>query len=394
MCFLNQPQTLSGSYPAIELFSGAGGLSLGLERAGFKVCIANEIEKVFAQTFKLNHPHTKVIQRSVEKVDFKQELDDLEVKQLFLLSGGPPCQGFSTVGSKKKDDPRNILFQEYLRAIKETNPFYVLFENVAGFKKLYNGHSYHLLLEELDGLGYYTNSSILDASDFGLPQKRLRTIVVGWRKDLARVRLPLPTHCDIENIFAKPPKLCLMDAISDLPPLISNDSSNAYLSSPRNDYQRKLRGSCKILTEHNSSNYGKKMREILRFIPVNGCVEDLPVHLRPKKYFKNTYARLSPNKPAPTITRNFGTPSSSRCVHPFQDRALSTREGARLQGFPDAYVFCGNKCSKNLQIGNSVPPVFGEIIAAAVMESIISSGIDTSVALKSGFEEKKNCYVN
>ena len=128
-----------------------------------------------------------------------------------------------------------------------------------------------------------------------------------------------------------------------------------------------------MLTEHNSSNYGKKMLEIMSLIPPSGTVQDLPERLRPKSYFLNTYARLHPDKPSPTITRNFGTPSSSRCIHPYQDRALSTREGARLQGFPDSYVFCGSKTSKNLQIGNAVPPIFGEVVAKMVAESILSS---------------------
>lgn len=110
------------------------------------------------------------------------------------------------------------------------------------------------------------------------------------------------------------------------------------------------------LAEHNSTNYRDKMRTILSLLPPGGSVENLPISLRPKSSFKNTYARLIPTEPSPTVTRNFGTPSSSRCVHPFQNRALSTREGARLQGFPDRYLFTGGKCSKNLQIGNAVPP--------------------------------------
>jgi DNA (cytosine-5)-methyltransferase 1 len=130
-----------------------------------------------------------------------------------------------------------------------------------------------------------------------------------------------------------------------------------------------MRQQASSLSEHNSSNYGAKMREILRLIPSGGSIEDLPEHLRPKSYFKNTYARLLPDRPSPTITRNFGTPSSSRCVHPYQARALSTREGARLQGFPDHYEFCGSKGSKNLQIGNAVPPIFGEIIAKEILKS-------------------------
>lgn len=163
-----------------------------------------------------------------------------------------------------------------------------------------------------------------------------------------------------------------MQAISDLPPIEAGEEKNYYIGSPRNPYQKELRGSQKVLTEHNAANYGEKMREILRLVPPGGTVNNLPQRLRPQKYFGNTYARLVPDQPSPTITRNFGTPSSSRCIHPFQNRALSTREGARLQGFPDHYQFYGSKVSKNLQIGNAVPPIFGEVIAREIIKSASS----------------------
>lgn len=355
---------------AIELFSGAGGLSVGLEQAGFKVVIANEIESDFANTFKFNHPESKMICGDIHDIDFKSEMKSIGLSGVTLVSGGPPCQGFSTVGAKNEKDERNSLFYEYLRAVREVNPKYVIFENVAGFKRMYAGTAFDVLIKELGKLGYMTNSSILEASDYGLPQVRQRTIVVGWKKGLQEVALPEATHSFGDDIFAVQQKLVLMDAISDLPELQSDDVCNEYRCKPKNEYQKKMRGRTKELTEHSSSNYGKKMKEILSLIPEGGTVHDLPERLRPKKYFGNTYARLLPDKPAPTITRNFGTPSSSRCVHPFQNRALSTREGARLQGFPDDYVFLGGKTSKNLQIGNAVPPVFGYVIAKQIISSL------------------------
>ncbi|MCF8054225.1 MAG: DNA cytosine methyltransferase [Deltaproteobacteria bacterium] len=354
---------------AVDLFSGAGGLSIGLKNAGFHIVLANEIEEDFARTFMMNHSSTNLLCNDIHEIDFAEELNKMSIKNVDLVAGGPPCQGFSTVGARNEKDPRNSLFHEFLRAIAEINPHYLIFENVAGFYSMYNGATYRKLINELGELGYDTRSALLDGSDFGLPQIRKRTIVIGWKKGLSEVALPASTHFDGNSLFHLRQKLTLMDAISDLPALEANDAKFFYTKEPQNEYQYCLRNGAKNLTEHNSANYGPRMLEILSSIPPGGTVNDLPPRLTPKKCFANTYARLSPNQPVPTITRNFGTPSSSRCVHPFQNRALSTREGARLQGFPDTYIFYGSKVAKNLQIGNAVPPILGEVIAKEIIKA-------------------------
>lgn len=361
---------------AVDLFAGAGGLSVGIEQSGFNVVLANEIESDFAKTFSLNHPDTVMLNCDIKQVDFERQLTIMGIPKgsVDLLSGGPPCQGFSTVGSKNENDSRNVLFFEFIRAVKEISPKYVLFENVAGFKTMYEGRAFKSLLYELDKLNYDSISSVLDASDFGLPQIRRRTIVLAWKRELVPLSFPKPTHYTQSSLFGSKPKVSLIEAIDDLPFLSSDDEAFEYATEPQNEYQLKLRNGVNKLTEHNSSNYGDKMMKILSLIPPGGTVEDLPIELRPASYFANTYSRLLPNQPAPTITRNFGTPSSSRCIHPYQNRALSTREGARLQGFPDSYQFFGSKGSKNLQIGNAVPPIFGEIIAKQIRLALVEYG--------------------
>ena len=358
-------------FTAVELFAGAGGLSIGLERAGIHVVIANEIMPDFAATLAANHPNTNVINDDIHKINFKNELKKLGLESVDVLSGGPPCQGFSTIGSKNRQDPRNSLFYEYLRAVAETNPKYTIFENVSGFKRMYGGFAYETLVRELGELGYDTKCQILNAADYGAPQIRYRTIVLGWKKGLPALDFPVPTNGEKEG---QRPYLTLMEAISDLPQIGAGESSDQYATPPQNEYQRRMRGGQEELLEHNAANYGEKMQEILRTIPEGGSVSDLPMRLRPRSAYCNTYARLLPNQPSPTITRNFGTPSSSRCVHPYQPRALSTREGARLQGFPDDYKFVGGKQSKNLQIGNAVPPILGEAIARVVKKALEGSG--------------------
>ncbi len=352
---------------SIDLFCGAGGLTLGLKRNEIDCKIAVECEKDFAETFKLNNKNAITIRDDIAKVCF---LKLLKNKKIDLVCGGPPCQGFSTVGKKNEKDERNSLFWQFLRTVDEVNPKIVLFENVAGFRRLYNGVAYHTLVYELEKKGYKVQSKIMDAANFGAPQHRKRTIVIGCKKNL-EFKFPMVTHTQEKTLFTEK-FITLRDAISDLPKLGINDSKNNYLNI-KSEYQKNIRRGQNFLTEHNSSNYGDKMQKIMSLIPKNGTVKDLPKELQPKSFFGNTYARLDYDKPAPTITRNFGTPSSSRCIHPEQNRALSTREGARIQGFPDNYVFVGSKTSKNLQIGNAVPIALSDALGKEISKSLKKS---------------------
>lgn len=350
---------------AVDLFCGAGGLSLGLERAGVESVLSNEVEKDFAKTFGMNFPKCRVLNQPIQSVDFVSEIDSLGLKgRIDLVAGGPPCQGFSTVGKKEVSDPRNSLFEQFLRAVREVGPRFVIFENVAGFKRLYKGEMYKKTVEGLDVLGFDCVSSVLNAKDYGAPQSRERTIILAWRRGEKPLSIPAPVYGTPERPF-----LTLMDAISDLPALKAGEHKAEYATPPQNEYQASMRACGGVLTEHRCSKYGDHMREVMSHVPEGGSIMNVPEELRPKGYFKNTYARLLPNQPCTTITRNFGTPSSSRCIHPYQDRALSTREGARVQGFPDHHKFHGGKGSKNLQIGNAVPPA----LAFALGERIVAS---------------------
>jgi DNA (cytosine-5)-methyltransferase 1 len=350
---------------AIHLFAGAGGLSLGMEAAGINVILANEIEKDFAKTHESNYPQVKVVNKDIHDVDFKKELEKIGfLGKVDILAGGPPCQGFSTVGKKDFSDPRNSLFEQFLRAVDESDPRYVIFENVSGFKRLYSGKIYKKTVDGLSARGFDHTSAVLNAKDYGCPQSRQRTIILAWKRGENEVSLPKPTHGS-----GLIPFVSLYEAISDLPEILPGNEGKAYAKEPQNEYQKAMRISGCSLTEHKCSNYGEKMRLVMSKVPAGGSIMDVPEDLRPKGYFKNTYARLLADQPCPTITRNFGTPSSSRCIHPYQNRALSTREGARVQGFPDHYKFQGGKSSKNLQIGNAVPPILGRVLAEQIIKS-------------------------
>lgn len=360
---------------AIDLFCGAGGFSVGLKRAGFEVVFANDIDRDACRTYRANHPNTMVYEGDIREISGKQILNYLGLKpdDIDLIVGGPPCQGFSTLGKKDENDPRNNLFIHYFRVVEDISPKVVLFENVVGFKTLYGGKAFEAVCKELERLGYKIEAKILNAVNFGIPQNRERTFIIGHKSEII-VNWPTPTHdSKIESLFnglLKKP-LTLWDAISDLPIVEAGEEANYYLSEPINDYQRDRRKNCSKLTEHIGPKHGQKLIEIIKMVPPGGCILDIPENLRPKSYFANTYARLCWDLPAPTITRNFGTPSSSRCIHPVANRGLTTREGARLQGFDDDYIFFGTKSSKNLQIGNAVPPILAEAICKEIYNSLI-----------------------
>lgn len=360
--------------PAVlDLFAGAGGLGLGLTWAGFRAQAANEYEPVFAATYARNHPETAVVAGDVLDPRIRAEL--LAAAQgVDLVAGGPPCQGFSTVGKKDEDDPRNKLFYAFLEIVGTLRPRAVLFENVSGFRRMYGGRAFQALYRGLEDLGYADpHFAILNAMDFGVPQSRARTFVVAFREDAA-FRFPRPTHGE-GDLFRHRRPLTLGEALGDLPLVASGESSDRYRGPPQNDYQAFLRrGAGATLTEQDGPWHGQRLLAVLSHVPPGGTIQDVPEALRPRSYFANTYSRLWWDRPATTITRNFGTPSSSRCIHPRVDRGLTTREGARLQSFPDAYRFTGTRIRKNLQIGNAVPPLLAKALGEEIFRALAGPG--------------------
>ncbi len=326
-----------------------------------------------AKAYELNHPNVKVYHCDIAELDKNLILTDCKDK-LNIIIGGPPCQSFSTLGKRLLNDKRGKLFQEYFRLLKDLRPDFFLFENVTGLISINSGKTLSYIIELFSSLGYFVKYKILNSADYGVPQIRERVIIIGsiFDNDFS---FPAPSHYNpkqinfdlIENFSNLTPYITMNEALSDLPLIKHSESSKEYLTPPKNDYQKLMRkNNCSILFDHDAPNHGEKLIKLMEALNDGECAHDLPEEQKPKSGFKNTYCKLWWNKPSTTITRNFGTPSSSRCIHPICSRGLTTREGARLQSFPDNFKFYGSRVSKNLQIGNAVPPLLSKALAHSI----------------------------
>lgn len=362
----------------VDLFCGVGGLSYGFaHNDAFEIIAANEILPNMAKAYSLNHPTVRVYAEDIKDFGAERVERDLNVRasEIDVIVGGPPCQAYSTVGKRLIDDPRGELFQEYYRVLKEFNPELFLFENVKGLLSMQGGELLETIISLFESLGYKVQYKLLNAADFGAPQIRERVIIIG-SKLRSHFLYPLPTHCshkEAPDLFRNGLKLhlTLEEAISDLPFIKSGEECFEYGSEPQNEFQTMMRlNAPEKLMDHNSPNNNAKLVKIMELLPDGGTPEDLPEELRPTSGFKNTYCRLWWNRPSTTITRNLSTPSSSRCIHPKAPRPLTTREGARIQCFPDSYQFYGSRSDRNLQIGNAVPTFLSNALAGAILSSL------------------------
>ena len=361
----------------IDLFSGVGGLSQGFYHDdSFQIVAANDVLPNMAKAYSLNHPKVRVYAEDVKNLGAEKIEKDLGLRagDIDMLIGGPPCQAYSTVGKRSTDDPRGKLFNECYRLLKEFDPKLFLFENVRGLLSMQGGELMMTIVDSFESLGYKVKYRLLNAADYGAPQIRERVIIVGSKLG-ANFEYPEPTHSGLGNegdLFNgdMKPYLTLGEAIGDLPLISTNEESFEYAYEPENDFQELMRkGSPNKLMDHNSPKNNEQLVKMMELLPDGGTPEDLPESLRPASGFKNTYCRLWWKRPSTTITRNLSTPSSSRCIHPKAPRPLTTREGARLQCFPDSYQFYGSRSDRNLQVGNAVPPFLSVALAKEILNS-------------------------
>lgn len=344
---------------AADLFSGVGGLSQGFISAGFEIAFAIEFDKEIANAYACNHLGTEMINEDICSVD----IDELKKRHpnVDLIMGGPPCQGFSQKGKRLNiNDPRNFLFQQFVRFVDAYRPKYFVLENVPNIITTSNGYFKNQIIDSFSKLGYTVNCGVLSASVFGIPQDRHRAVFIGVLGTKG-IELPTPPHTMVT----------IQEAIYDLPFIGSGEGNEVskYDKKATSEYQKMLRGKSNVLFNHVATKHSDLALERLSMIPKGAGKEVLPAEHRTKSIYSGTWCRLLEDGIAATITTRFDTPSSGRFTHPVLNRCLTVREAARIQSFPDTFRFYGNKTSQMKQVGNAVPP----LLAYAIAQQIINN---------------------
>lgn len=345
----------------IDLFAGVGGLSLGFEKKGFDVVLANEYDASIATSYIANHKNTKMIVGDITSLDLEDTFGKL-AGTIDVVIGGPPCQGFSQKGQRKTiHDERNFLFKYYVSVVELVKPKYFVMENVPNLLTAEGGYFRHEIEELFNKLGYSLKYGVLNASDYGIPQNRRRAVIIG-KLDGDAPKLPVPKRNNVT----------IWDAISDLAYLESGEGSEEqeYKYPAESDYEKMLRKDSSKLFNHIATKHSPLALERLALIPPNAGREVLPEEHLTKSIYSGTWTRMKKDEISVTITTRFDTPSSGKFTHPFLNRAITVREAARIQSFPDNFHFVGNKGSQMKQVGNAVPPLLAAAIAEVIMNDI------------------------
>lgn len=322
-------------YTYMDLFAGAGGMSLGFDNAGFKNLLAVEFNKDFAETYKKNFPRHNLIVDDIKNVTEQQIYDIIKNEKVDVIMGGPPCQGFSIAGNIGRnfiDDDRNRLFKEFVRFVKIIKPRVFVLENVAAMERHNKGKTIKEIVSSFKEIGYDIKYKVLNAVNFGVPQERRRIFIVGTLG---------------ENNFEYPQEInkivTVKDAIDDLPKLENGETSE--------------------IPNHTAMKHSAQMLEKMSYVSDGGNRNDIPENLRPKSGDSRKYIRYDSKKPSFCVTGDM-----RKIFHYSQNRALTCRELARLQTFPDSFVFLGNTGKVQQQIGNAVPVLLASKIALQVKE--------------------------
>jgi DNA (cytosine-5)-methyltransferase 1 len=359
----------------IDLFCGAGGLSKGFSQAGYHVMLGSDIDKTFGKTFLESHERAAFIPKPIQSLSSEEILSKsgLVPGQLDVLVGGPPCQGYSIYNhSRGEHDPRAGLFREYLRIVRDISPKWLVMENVTGLRSIAGGKLIETIQEEFLKIGYNVEWRILNAEDYGIPQERRRIVFIANRIG-AHILFP-----KIEYGVGLKPFTTIWDAIGDLPVLTSERSDN-YATPAKSEYQKYMRQKASNLSNHYGPKLGKINQQRIRHIPQGGSWRDIPVDLLPEGMKRAKRSDHTKRYGRPRLT-DLSCTILTKCdihwgayIHPIENRPFTVREAARLQSFPDDFIFYGSMTEQFVQVGNAVPPMMAKAIAESIQLANIQS---------------------
>lgn len=340
----------------IDLFCGAGGFSLGFERQGFDSILA--IDKWNDAVLTYNHNRKLKVALNIDIHDYTNEMikDIIGEDGVCGVIGGPPCQGFSMVGKRESGDERNSLYLEYVRFVKVAKPKFFILENVKGLLSMEGGKYKDDIITRFSELGYNVSFKLLKASDYGVPQSRERVFFIGLRKDIFK-----NSFFDFDRIIRKD-MVSTYDALSDLPSLDNGENQFIYPMEPQNDFQRMMRANSTRIENNDITAHTLQTKKIISLVKDGGTIRDLPEEYYKVRNYNAAFKRMNSKLPSGTIDcghRNY--------FHYSENRIPTARESARIQSFPDDYIFLGNKSSQYTQIGNAVPVLLSSAIAQIIL---------------------------
>lgn len=393
-----------------DLFCGAGGIALGFRQAGYRIVAGTDLVKTFCETFEHNIPEARSLATDIRKLD-TNNLEELVGTGVDVIVGGPSCQGFSTSGGLSRrdgrdvDDPRNRLVLDYLRLVDTVRPSWVAFENVPGLLLYHQGRVAIDIVRAFKEIGYTVLPMILLAADYGVPQLRRRLVFIGNRTGAPSV-FPQPTHGDPELWagYSLPfahlsrighgksngtlPHVTFAEACGDLPEIGEGETIDGerYGTRAQSAYQQEMRQGSRKVYQHIAFDLCKADRLAARTLKPGQNWRNLPLNMLPPRFSKirpydatTLLRRLEADRPAYTITTKFNEATTGAFIHPCHPRTLSVREAARLQSFPDDFIFQGSPVQMRRQIGNAVPPLMARAVAEAILPYVMKDAVGVSI---------------
>lgn len=356
----------------VDLFCGAGGLSEGFRQAGFHVLAGNDIFEAAGKTYVSTHSEAEFLSGPIQSINADDIMNaaGLAPNELDVLIGGPPCQAYSVYNHQRGvHDERSDLFREYLRLVEGLQPKWVVMENVTGITSIANGTIVDTIKAEFSRLGYRMIRALLKAEEFGVPQERRRIFFIGTKTN-APIRFPNQTHGSNLKPFTT-----IWNAISDLPSVKNGEDPGIvdYVAPADGWFQQYVRGNAVKVHNHAAPKLGKVNLERMQHIPQGGSWRDIPFDLLPagmkrakRSDHTKRYGRMKPEGLSCTILTKCDIHWGAY-IHPHQNRAITVREAARLQSFPDGFIFMGSKTDQYVQVGNAVPPLLGRRVAEMLL---------------------------